>query len=503
MSIGGRSRFYGNTAVLAASTVLATLLTLAQMRILAAGLPLATFGLFASLRGLSLLVSMIAANGLPQVLVRFLPEHAARGERGAATRVSLFALAVTAGACAVLLAAVAGLRGVFFRGVPAAEMSGALVAWFALTTVAVALKLVLYGGFNGLRRFGTQTMLETGALAAQVAWMYAERDALDLVRLFEITGVTSALTAAVALPWYASRLRADAPAARGSGERGSYARYWAGAAGLSVVALAFTDVDRWVLSNVLALESLSLFHVASRIVRLANRFIAIPVLAFQPEVTRVQAEGRPGVVESSTRAFFKASVMTACLASAAIAVFADPLIELASNADFLGARTTLLLLCASIPLTAMTAPLTAVMKALDGVRAALYCDLAWAAVYVGLMLALAPRVGLEGAGIAGLAAAGVQLALAVRLARVRPPARDAFAALCKSLVAALLAFAPAWWVGRAGAGLGWQALAGAAGVWIFVIAARRMRVLSETERERLRSVLSRRGAGPALAWFIP
>ena len=64
---------------------------------------------------------------------------------------------------------------------------------------------------------------------------------------------------------------------------------------MSVVALAFSDADRWVLSNVLALEALSLFHVASRIARLANRFIAIPVLAFQPEVTRVDSEGRAAV----------------------------------------------------------------------------------------------------------------------------------------------------------------------------------------------------------------
>ena len=81
-----RSRFVGNTAVLVVSTVLATALTLAQMKILAAGLALSVFGLFASLRGLSLLIAMLAANGFPQVLTRFLPEYAARGQRATAAR---------------------------------------------------------------------------------------------------------------------------------------------------------------------------------------------------------------------------------------------------------------------------------------------------------------------------------------------------------------------------------------------------------------------------------
>ena len=90
-----RSRFVGNTVSLAVSTAVSTVLTLAQMKILAAYLPLALFGLFASLRGLSLLVSILAANGFPQALVRFLPEHAARGERAVAVRASVIAVLST------------------------------------------------------------------------------------------------------------------------------------------------------------------------------------------------------------------------------------------------------------------------------------------------------------------------------------------------------------------------------------------------------------------------
>jgi O-antigen/teichoic acid export membrane protein len=498
-----RSRFLGNTVSLGVSTVVSTVLTLAQMKILAAYLPLSLFGLFASLRGLSLLVSILAANGFPQALVRFLPEHAARGERRVAVRASVIAVGATLTAGIVMLVAVMAMRSIFLRQVTAEELSTPLILWFSMTTIAVALKLVLYGGFNGLRRFGSQTVLETLALAVQAAWMWHERSSLDLVRLFEIVGVTSAISALIAIPWYAARLASDVPSGDAAHATTSYGRYWAGAVGLSVVALAFSDVDRWVLSNVLALEVLSLFHVASRIVRLANRFIAVPVLTLQPEITRIRAEGRGEEVDVVTRAFFKASVMMGAFAAAAIAACANPLIEIASGRGFLGAHTTLLLMAASIPLTAMTAPLTAVMKALDGVRAAFYCDLAWACVYIGLMIVCASSLGLVGTGWAQLAASAVQFGIALALASVRPKTADAMGALLRSLVCAAIAFAPVWWLFHARVPVVIPIVVAIATPWIFVQLARRARVLNPEERERVRVVLARRGVGPALMWFVP
>ena len=499
---GGTSRFVGNTIALTASTVIAAALMLGQMKLLAAHLSITAFGLFASLRGLSLLVSMIAANGFPQVLVRFLPEHAARGSRPAALRVCALAILSTVVACVVLLLAVAATRQLFFRDV-AGGPDAALLAWFSLTTLAVALKLVLYGGFNGLRRFGSQTVLETVALALQVAWMAIERDSLTITRLFQITGVTSMLTALVALPWFGSRLRSEVEPRAATGVGNSWVRYWGAAAGLSVVALAFTDVDRWVLSNVLALESLSMFHVASRVARMANRFLALPVLAFQPEVTRIAAQGRDDVVALSTRAFFKASVLLSVFACVAIVVYSKALILVAANEAYLGAETTLWLLAASIPMSAMAAPLTGVMKALDAVRAALYCDLAWAGVYVVLLLGLTPIMGLEGTGVAQLSACAVQLAVAIRLASIRPAAAEMAGALLKSSLCAVVALAPAFVLNLIHAPALLTLVAGGVAVWVYVRLARRARVLSGDERERVRAILSERGLGPALAWFVP
>ncbi len=497
-----RSRFVGNTAALVVSTVLATALTLAQMKILAAALPLASFGLFAALRGLSLLIAMLAANGFPQLLTRYLPEHAARTERAAATRVALAALALTVVACAAILAVVLAARGVFFVQVPSADLDPRLFAWFAVTTVAVAVKLVLYGGFNGLRRFGTQTVIETGALAVQVGWMAIDADRLSLVRLFEIVGSTSAFAALLAIPLFARCLRGDISAGAAA-PASSYRAYWLGAAGLSVVALAFTDADRWVLSTVLALESLSLFHVASRIARLGNRFIAIPVLAFQPEITRVASEGRVEVVAESTRAFFKASVVASVFAAAAIAVYAEDLIRLVSSEAFLSARPTLWLLAACVPLSSMTAPLTAVMKALDGVRAALACDLVWACVYLVLLVSLAGPLGVAGAGVAQLAACVVQLVLATRLSPVKPRVSESIAALLKAVVCAGVAFAPVVLLKAVDAPgvVVWGA--GIAALLLYVRGARWLGVITPGERERLSQSLAGYGLARGLAWWMP
>ncbi len=498
-----RSRFVGNTAALAVSTVLATALTVIQMRILAGSLPMDEFGLFASLRGLSLLISMLAANGFPQLLTRFLPAHAARAQRAAAARLVAVTLIATGAACAVLLAVVVVVKDRAFAAVPENQLTLSLLIWFALTTVAVALKLVLYGGFNGLRRFGSQTTFETGALVVQVAWMAMEADRLTVARLFEIVGITSVVAALAALPWFVARLRADVPPRAPITTPSSYRAYWWSATGLSVVALAFSDADRWVLSTVLALESLSLFHVASRIARLANRFIAVPVLAFQPEVTRVASEGRGDVVALSTRAFFKASVLASVFAAAGIIVYADDLIVLASNDKFLGARLTLWLMAASIPLSAMTAPLTGVMKALEGVRRALVCDLAWACVYITLLVILASAFGVVGAGIAQLAACAAQLVLAMRLSPVRPRAGEVLAVLAKALASAALAFAPAVALRSIGAPrfMVWAMAIVAALVYVRV--ARRARTLAGDERARLVQSLSGHGLSRGLAWWMP
>ena len=281
-STGGQSRFVSNTAALAASTVVSTVMTLAQVKILAAYLLPETFGSFAALRGFSLLVAMLAANGFPQLLIRFLPFYESKSQRARSIVLSGVCFFVPLFLLTVFVFIVEANRSFFFdflfACLPIGEgQASQLFLWFYATTLGVTLKLVLYGGFNGLRRLPVQVVLEVTSLAAQVVWIYIWRDQLTLARLFMVLGVTSLATCAVGLPWYFVRLQRDVSSNRtvagGDAAGVGYGGYWLGATGMGLVAVAFTDVDRYVLSQVLALEVLSQFHIGSRIFRLTNRFL--------------------------------------------------------------------------------------------------------------------------------------------------------------------------------------------------------------------------------------
>jgi len=108
-----------------------------------------------------------------------------------------------------------------------------------------------------------------------------------------------------------------------------------------------------------------------------------------------------------------------------------------------------------------------------------------------------------GTGWAQLAASAAQFFIALRLATVRPAGRNAFATLLRCVLCAAVAFAPAWWLFRVHAMLVLPIAAAVAAVLIFVVLARRMRILTSAERDRVQAVLARRGVTPALMWFVP
>jgi O-antigen/teichoic acid export membrane protein len=524
--LGRRSRFVSNTAALGTSTVLTTVFTLVQVKILAAYLPPEQFGSFAALRGFSLLLSSLATNGFPLLLIRYLPFHESRRQTSAALVLSGVCLLAPLFLLTVIVFGVESNRTFFFHFMSGGVAPAGLFLWFYATTLGVTLKLVLYGGFNGLRRLPVQVVLELSSLAVQVAWIYVWRDQLSLTRLFMILAVTSLGACVAGLPWYFARLSLDtspsrsaeklgfraAPGTAGDGERGDreaaagYRDYWFGAVGLSLVAVAFTDVDRYVLSQVMALEMLAQFHIGARILRLANRFLAVPVLAFQPEVTRLDAEGRRKSIEASTRVFLKFIVAVATAAALALWALAPGVVRLISSAQYDAAVPLLRILVLSMPLTAMTAPLTSVMKALDQVRRALYCDLAWAVVYIVLLVTLGGSYGLVGAGIAQVSASFVQLVVALLWSRRVVRAGFVVAAAGKTVVSGLVAFAPLL---AAGALLPWSPVGTAAKLVLFAAAlvlfrkmARITRVFDVQERSALVSILDRGRVGGVFRRFV-
>jgi len=510
MARDNQSRFVSNSAALAVSTVVSTLLTLAQVKILAAYLLPGAFGMFAALRGFSLLVSLLAANGFPQLLVRFLPFQESKKQYMRAIGLSGVSFFVPLFLLTVFVFVVESNRSFFFDFIPAgwlqtAGESSELFLWFYATTLGVTLKLVLYGGFNGLRRLPAQVVLEVVSLAVQVAWIFIWRDQLTLTRLFMILGVTSLAACIAGLPWYFRMLfREVAPGPAtdtGSAKAGiGYREYWISAAGMSLVAVAFTDVDRYLLSRVLALEILAQFHIGSRLLRLTNRFLSVPVLAFQPEISRLDAEGRSQSIVSSTTVFFKFNTAVATAATLSLVALAPELILLVSNARYEAAVPLLRILAVSIPLTAMTAPLTAVMKALDQVRRALYCDLAWAVTYIVLLFLLGGAWGLMGAGAAQVSASIVQFALALSLSRFALGVGGVMAAVARSAIAGAVAFAPVLVAGvlmaPSPAALAVKLVLFLLSLVLFRIMLKTLGLFTSSEREALISLMERRGLGP-------
>lgn len=532
----GESRFVPNTVALVFQTVAATLLTLLQVKLLANFLPQETFGLFASMRGLSLLLATLAAHGLPQLLVRFIPVHESRRERAAALRLVAACSLLSLAGLALAVAVTQAVERPVFRFVPPGTLTTGLLFWFYVTTLGVMLKLVLYGGLNGLRRLASQVMIETLSLLAVLAWLFAERHDLTLASLFRILGVVNLATVAAGYAVLfgglgkAVRAKVGAAAAAPTGRvgggasetrtglpggepvadgtrvnwvsyRADYASYLWWAAGLSLVAIAFSDADRYLLAQILSLELLAAFHVGARVGRLANRLLGVANLAFQPEVTRLDAEGRRGRVAESTRIFLKFNTIVSVWMAAALVVFAREVIVVVASGAYTTAVPLLVLFALSLPFSTMTAPLTSVMKAVDQVRGALWCDLGWALCYVGFIFALASPLGLYGVGIAQLLACAVQLALALALSRLPGAAGEVAGLAWKLLVAGAAAFLPVWIVGAVLSGspaavvIAAKAAAFVAGSAVFRFMVRFLRVLRDDERGVVFSMLESRRMG--------
>ncbi len=512
----GESRFLPNTAALIAQTIFAIFVTFLQVKILAAYLSKETFGLFASLRGLSLLVATLAANGFPQLLIRFLPEFESKRRRQSA--LSLYSFSVLA-SCVLLLAGlfvVGGFKTTFFDFMPSSLLSGGLFFWLCATTFGWMLKLLMYGGLNGMRRLTIHAVLDITALIAQLGWIFLRRHVLDLTLLFKITGIVALAEAftgclvilILLLQGKAQGARGDSPLVISGEKTSRYASYWGWAVGLSVVAIAFSDVDRYLLSQVIALEMLALFHIAARISRLSNRLLGVPNFSFQPEVTRLQAEGRSTRTIESTRVFMKFSAAVSVFIAAMLVAFTGEVITIVANSSYLGAASLLMIFAFSMPFSAVTAPLTSVMKASDRVRSALYCDLVWAVTYVCLLLTLSYRFGIIGAGLAQLLACAAQLLLATRLSRLPMKTRFAANLIVMLVLCAAVSFAPLFVVEII---YGWTSLGIPAliktGLLIFAIFVFKkmlivMNVISREERNNLLEMLNNKGLRRAAGFFL-
>ena len=419
MSAGRGSRLAENTAALTAAGAAQIFFTLVQLGILSRALGAERFGLFVAQKGFALLAATVMLLGLPQVLVRFLPSFQSRGQKGrAAAWFLVFCVAV--GSIALTLHLTSESWSGIVPGFAAGGTGGEAFRWILLAAAATALKLLLYGGFAGLREMRMQMIFEMVYQVALTAWILAVRARVDIPTLFRMIAVLGASVFAAGLPVYmrfVSRMDGFASEDGGRIAIPSPAGYWGYALVLSLAALAFTDVDRFVMSSLLPLAAISVYHVSSRMNQLLKRFLGFPVVALQPELTRIYEEGRWSDLSGRILLFTKVTLVAALATTALAAAAGREVIILISGEEYAGAYWILLLLLPTVPAAALIAPLTTSMRALHFMGMAVVCDLAWMAVYLAGMFVLIPVLGLPGTAAAQLAATAAQAALALALAR--------------------------------------------------------------------------------------
>lgn len=416
-----RSKIVENTVSLAASNLSSLVFTIIQLGVLSRFLGGERFGLFVSLRGLALLIGTLALVGLPQVLIRFFPSYQQRSRRSIAVLLFIASTAVIA----ILGAAAYRGAGIWIRIVPE-QMRGYLldsgsVRLVILVSVSIAGKMLLYGAFSGLRVMRMQLVLEFLYSISLTLFIVIKRDLLGVAMLFEAISFFNAAVFVIGLPMLALMLYRLIPGDDSGGVSDAYLPplipYWCGSIVLSVVALAFTDVDRFVMSIALPVSAISIFHIASRINFILKRFLGIPILAAQPEITRVYEEGRSSILAGKIRLFIKVTLVSSFFLIGLFAVVGRDIILLLSGEEFLDSYPLLLLLLPTIPIAAVSAPLLATMRSLHYMKWAIFCDLLWMVVYFGLFFLIVRILGVASMAVAQSFAALAQMTVAIRLAK--------------------------------------------------------------------------------------
>ncbi|MBU8923223.1 MAG: lipopolysaccharide biosynthesis protein [Bacteroidales bacterium] len=420
MTEKNRSRLAGNTISLTIAGAVGMLFTLIQLSILSRYLDNEVFGLFVALRGFSLLFSTLILAGLPQVIIRFFPSYQNRGETFRAF--ILFTASITV---ILLLGTAVVLSSGSWRGfIPDTGLSGndpAITGWLAAASVAIALKLLLYSVFNGQRVMHYQMILEVIYLAVFTFVIFILRHGLGLVMLFRLLCILNTGVFIAGLPFAFLSMKRGRDALRVSGVKEiitpSFMPYLGNSILLSLVALAFTDFDRFLMSSVLPLSSISLFHIASRINSLLKRFLGYPVIALQPEITRIYEEGRYEELKGKIVLFTKTTFISALFFVFVTAVAGRSAIRILSGEAFDPSYRILLVLLPCVPVAALIAPLLSTMRGLHFMRWAVLADFVWMGVYFGTFLVFVSAMGVTGMAVAQLCATLVQMTVVVAVSK--------------------------------------------------------------------------------------
>ena len=504
--MAARSRIIENTVSLTVNGFCSLFFTVIQLGILSRFLGGDVFGLFVSLRGFSLLLGTVVLVGLPQVLIRFLPSYQSRGRRGAAVLLFLCSLS----AILVIGGLFYGVRhfwvGLIPGGIREVSADPRTMHWLVIASVALASKMLLYGAFSGLREMRMQMILEFFYSLAFTLFIVTVRSTLDVTILFRAIGILNALTFFAGVPLFFYLLFRLIPAAGPSSDGEvvlpALMPYWLGSLVLSFVALAFTDVDRFVMSLALPVSAISLFHVASRINFILKRFLGIPILAAQPEITRVFEEGRADILAGKIRLFTKVTLVSSFFLIGLFAVIGRDVIRLISGEAFLDAYIVLLLLLPTVPIAAVSAPLLATMRSLNYMKWAILCDCLWMVFYFGSFFFFVRLMGVKGMAVSQIIASVAQMIVAVRFARGEG-FYGGIGERVGRVLAVLAVAAPIGIVATHLGGLPVSILVAVVSPFAGRFLLGRLRIIESSERSEMLDMIPVRFGKRAIGWLVP
>jgi O-antigen/teichoic acid export membrane protein len=378
--------------------------------------------------------------------------------------------------------------------------------WLIIASVALAAKMLLYGAFSGLREMKMQMILEFVYSLAFTLFIVASRSTLDVTVLFRAIGLLNALTFLVGAPLFFYLLFRLIPAsgtpAEGEIVLPALMPYWLGSLVLSFVALAFTDVDRFVMSLALPVSAISVFHVASRINFILKRFLGIPILAAQPEITRVFEEGRADILTDKIRLFTKVTLVSSFFLIGLFAVIGRDVIRLISGEAFLDAYVVLLLLLPTVPIAAISAPLLATMRSLNYMKWAILCDCLWMVFYFGSFFFFVRLMGVKGMAVSQIIASIAQMLVAVRFAR----GEGFYGGVGKRIgrvLTVLLVAAPIGILATHIGGLPVSIVIAALSPFMGRHLVRRLKVIETSERNEMLDMIPVRFGKRAVGWLVP
>ena len=501
-----KSKIVENSVSLAVNGFCSLCFTVIQLGVLSRYLGSDLFGLFVSLRGFSLLLGTIVLVGLPQVLIRFLPSYQNRGRRGAAALLFLCSFSAIMIIGALLYSGSRLWAGLIPGQIKQLSDDPQMMRLLVIASVAVAAKILLYGAFSGLREMKMQMILEFFYSLAFTIFIVFRRETLDVVVLFRAIGLFNASTFFAGAPLFLYQLFKLIPASEKREGREialpALMPYWFGSLVLGFVALAFTDVDRFVMSLALPVSAISLFHIASRINFILKRFLGIPILAAQPEITRVYEEGRADALTGKIRLFTKVALVSSFFLIGLVAVIGRDVILLLSGEEFLDAYIVLILLLPTVPIAAVSAPLLATMRSLHYIRWAILCDCLWMIFYFGSFFFLVRLMGVKGMAVSQIIASIVQMIVAVRLAKGAGFYGGIGNRIGRVLIALFVVAPLGIFVTRLG-GLPATALLVLLAPFTARFFAQRLKVIEPSERDEILDMIPVRIGKRAFGWLVP